>query len=306
MSLSLAIVLLAISTLALWLGAELLVRYAVKLGKTWGFGSGVIALTIIAAGTSFPELTTNIFARIENAPSTITLGSTIGSNIANIALILGSCILLFPITIHHSEIKELLILVLITLFFGIFMARPYMGFFEGAFLLILGLIALLQPWLKTKKKDRAEKKVSGRPFLEILLIGTGLVCVIAGSWGFIKGALVFAHETGMSYHFVAITIIALGTSLPEWATSLVAGWRQDYGFVTSQIVGSNIFNILTINGIAALIRPMTVDHNFLVLDWPIMALVTCLLWFFGRKKPIPKSAGVLFMGIYVFYIWMSA
>lgn len=306
LTLPVASILLVISAVGLWLGAELLVRHCVRLATSLAIPTTVIAITLIAAGTSLPELATNVVARIENAPSALTLGSAIGSNIANIALILGSCLLLFPIEAHQSQKRQIGLLTLLTLFFGLTMARATIGRFEGAFLVIIGLFALLQPWFASRKNQTAPPEKGGKPLLSGALIALGGLIVILGAWGFVEGALAFAHRMGLSYHFVAITIVALGTSLPEWVTSLVAGYRKDHAFIISQLVGSNLFNMLTIIGISALIRPLSVERVAFVRDWGVMALVTALLWFWRGKKPLPKSLGLLFLCIYVFYIWISA
>lgn len=306
LSLPFASILLILSALGLWLGAELLVRHCVRLATSLAIPTTVIAITLIAAGTSLPELATNVVARIENAPSALTLGSAIGSNIANIALILGSCMLLFPIEAHQSQKRQIGLLALLTLFFGLTMARATIGRYEGAFLIVIGLFALLQPWLASRKNQKAPPEKEGRPWLSSAFIAAGGTFVILGAWGFVEGALAFAKHMGLSYHFVAITIVALGTSLPEWITSLVAGYRKDHAFIISQLVGSNLFNMLTIIGVSALIRPLCVERVAFVRDWGVMALVTALLWFWRGKKPLPKSLGLLFLGIYVFYIWISA
>lgn len=305
-TLPLASLLLILSTLALWLGAELLVRYCMRLATSLAIPTTVIAVTLIAAGTSLPELATNVVARIENAPSALTLGSTIGSNIANIALILGSCICLFPIEIHQSQKQQIGLLALLTLFFGLTMARATLGRFEGAFLIVIGLFALLQPWFASRNNQSAPPKKEGRALLASALIAAGGLLVIFGAWGFVEGALAFAKRAGLSYHFVAITIVALGTSLPEWVTSIVAGYRKDHAFIISQIVGSNLFNMLTIIGISALIRPLSIERIAFIRDWGVMAFVTALLWFWRGKKPLPKSLGALLLAIYIFYIWISA
>lgn len=307
-TLPIAITLLIFSTLVLWLGAELLVRHAVRISTSLAVPTSVIGITLIAAGTSLPELATNVVARLQNAPSALTFGSTIGSNIANIALILGSCILLFPIQVHRAQKKQMGLLLLVTTFFGLLMTRKTLGFFEGALLLILGLLALLQPWFSARKnrKQIPENKKQERTRLSWFFVALGTLCVIGGASGFVEGALVFAKKMGLSYHFVAITIIALGTSLPEWVTSLVAGFRKDHSFVISQIVGSNLFNILTINGIAAMIRPLEIGRANFLRDWSVMLVVTLALWLFGRKKPLPKSLGLGLILIYIFYIGISA
>lgn len=304
-----ASLLLIASGAGLWLGSELLVRMCSRLAISWRLSSGVIALTLIAAGTSLPELATNIAARISAAPASLTLGSLIGSNITNIALVLGSCILLFPIEMRRSERRQVGLLALLTLFLGLILTRERLGRYEGAFLTILGLFTLIQPWLK-ELKERSLQKGKLLQKGPVLAPGAGLIfaglVVCAGAWGFVEGALRFSEAAHISTHFVAITVVALGTSLPEWITSLVAGRKREHAFIISQVVGSNFFNMLTILGISALIRPMELPRVTFVRDYLAMLALTLLLYFFAGKKPLPKCLGLVFIAAYPLYIWLSA
>jgi cation:H+ antiporter len=277
-----------------------------RLAISWRLSSGVIALTLIAAGTSLPELATNIAARISAAPASLTLGSLLGSNITNIALVLGSCILLFPIEIRRSERRQVGLLALLTLFLGLILARERLGRYEGAFLTMIGLFTLIQPWLKERaqqKNELAQKRPVFAPASGLIVAGL-IVCM--GAWGFVEGALRFSEAAHISTHFVAITVVALGTSLPEWITSLVAGKKREHAFIISQVVGSNFFNMLTILGISALIRPMELPRITFVRDYLTMLALTLLLYFFAGKKPLPKCLGLVLIAAYALYIGLSA
>ncbi len=301
-----SILMLIIGGIFLYLGAEWMVKGGANLAGRLGISPLVIGLTVVAFGTSFPELMVSMVAAIENRES-IAIGNVIGSNIANVGLVLGLSSLVFPITVvYRSIIREIWIYLAVALLFTVFCLNGMIQRWEGA-LLFFGL--LVYTWMHIKQPpDDVEQ-----PHQIYIPVPRSLFLLIVGiavlTWGadlFVKGAVELATICGISEIVIGMTIVALGTSLPELATSLVAAFRKQSGISIGNIVGSNLFNILSVIGIVSIVRPMVVEREILRMEIPMMLIFGIILIPVARmRQPIPRlTSMILFLGYIGMMVWI--
>ncbi|MCL1876922.1 calcium/sodium antiporter [Candidatus Saccharibacteria bacterium] len=309
---------LIIGFAALIKGADWLVEGASSVAKKIGVSPLIIGLTIVAFGTSMPELIVNIFASIQGSQA-LAIGNIVGSNVANILLILGISAIIFPLVAKSQTVRYemsfavgamilLAILVISDQFFGgnsMFISR-----FDGAILLLGFAGFMFYIFRQTKKHpDRKLEKEESESVKEIK-IGKSWLMIVAGVAGLtIGGKLIVDSATeiaatfGVSEGLIGLTIVAVGTSLPELMTSAVAAWRKNADIAIGNVVGSNIFNALWILGVSSLIRPLPFNANSLI-DLFVAIGATLLLWaiLLFNKHKIGRWNGVIFVVIYVAYI----
>jgi len=307
--------LLIIGFVALIKGADFLVNGASALAKRLGISSLVIGLTVVAFGTSAPELIVNIFASI-NGNVDIAIGNIIGSNIANIMFILGLAAFVYPLAVKHSTVwKEiplcfLAAIVLIIMSNDTFLEnRPFseISLIDGLILLSFFAIFLYYTFgiSKVTPADAASLPAPKHNLLRSLLmiIGGLIGLTIGGKW-VADGAVEIARAFDVSDALIGLTIVAVGTSLPELATSVVAALKKDVDIAVGNVVGSNILNIFFILGISALINPLRFSTQ-LFSDALIMLFATFLLFIFmfiGKKHTLERWQGAAFVGLYAAYI----
>uniref|UniRef100_A0A7C4R5D9 Calcium/sodium antiporter n=1 Tax=candidate division CPR3 bacterium TaxID=2268181 RepID=A0A7C4R5D9_UNCC3 len=296
-------------------GADLLVDGSSSLAKRFKIPDIVIGLTIVALGTSAPELIVNIMASFKGA-SGIAIGNILGSNIANILLILGISSIIFPLVVKKATIwKEIpfSLLGVLSLFLLVndeFLFKANSSFlsrFDGLLLLLFfGYFIYYTFSIVKKKKDipvdediKIHSNLKSSIYILVGLFGLAL----GGSW-IVNGAVVMASNFGVSQSLIGLTIVAVGTSLPELATSAVAAFKRKPDIAVGNVVGSNIFNIFWILGISSLIRPIpfSSSSNFDIFVVIGATIVLFLVMFVGKKKVIEKWQGVLFVLTYVAYI----
>jgi len=308
------------------LGANWLVSGASSLARRLKLSEMMIGLTIVAFGTSTPELVVNLIASF-NGQDDVIFGNVIGSNIFNLLLILGISGTILPIVVHHKTVwREIpfafaVILVLLLLVnTGKEVAGPVLGRWEGALLLSLFIVFTLYILRNIKTDGKDDRKVTGEddgkddgkdatrtPAFSGLLILVGLAFLVAGGKLVVDKSTVIATALGMSEKLIGLTIVSIGTSLPELATSVVAALRKNSDMAIGNIIGSNIFNILLILGVCAVVRP--VGYNISMnQDLLIMGAFTMFLFvamFTGKRKKLDRwEAMVLaisFLG-YMIYI----
>ncbi len=298
-------------------GADFLVDGASALAKKLNISDLVIGLTVVAFGTSMPELMVNIIAGVKGTTD-IAIGNILGSNTFNILVILGISSIIYPLIVRTETIwKEiplsllaaLLVLVLSNDRFFNNAGENVITRSEGVVLLAFFIIFLVYIYESTKKgrsKEFAEE-FKGKHYsllYAFVLIAIGFVGLFFGGKWVVESAVVIAHTFGISESIIGLTIVAAGTSLPELATSAVAAKKKNADIAVGNIVGSNIFNILFILGISALIRPLPFapNSNF---DTAMVIVATVLLFkfmFIGKKSTIERWQGILFLLIYVGYI----
>lgn len=286
----------------LFFGADWLVKSAVFFANRLKLSSFVIGLTVVAFGTSLPELVISLKAVLSNS-SSIAIGNVIGSNIANVGLVLGSTSLIFPMTMYFHRIKrDLYIYIFVCIIFVIFLYDGVISRVEGAALFI-GLILYTWSCIKLRRESDSETvtlidKFSKAIFLFIL----GIFGLYAGAELFVKGAVELARILGVSEVVIGMSIVALGTSLPELSTCFVASFRKEHAISVGNIIGSNLFNILSVIGIVGLVKPIISPSEILTFEIPIMIAFGLVLIPLGLvKQPISRIYSfILVLGYFVF------
>ncbi|MCV2889185.1 calcium/sodium antiporter [Ruegeria aquimaris] len=292
---------------ALILGGDFLVRGATSTAIALRIPPLVIGMIVVGFGTSLPELLVSVNAALAHAPD-IALGNVIGSNTANILLILGLAAVLFPIVSSFIEVrKDLILVILATLALAALLADGRLSRLDGI-LMLTGLALFLWSSIRQVDADPQDNLMIERRFrpLAVLQIAGGLVALVFGARLLVDSATELARMAHISEAVIGLTIVAIGTSLPELATSVIAAFRRNSAMSLGNVIGSNLFNILGILGVTAVIAPIQADTRFLTLDTPIALaaalLLTALLWFGG----ISRLAGVCMLAVYVGYLgWMG-
>ncbi len=296
-------------------GASLLVDGSASIAKKLKISSIVIGLTIVAFGTSAPEFIVNIFASI-NGNTDIAIGNILGSNIVNVFLILGVAAIIYPLSTKKNTVwKKIPMSLLAALILGVLVndTRIDNGVFsgltriDGIVLLSFFIIFLYYTFGIAKASD--EKSTSDeikdlsylRSFLYILL---GLVGLVLGGKWIVDGAVKIATIFNVSQSLIGLTIVAIGTSLPELATSAIAAYKKQPDIAIGNVVGSNIFNIFWILGFSSLIRPLPFSPNsdIDIIMTIFASLLLFIIMFIGKKHVIQKWQGILMILIYVAYI----
>lgn len=298
-------------------GAEALVKGASKIAAVIGISPLVIGLTIVAFGTSAPELAVSISSAL-NGQADIALGNVVGSNIFNVLFILGVSSLITPLVVAQQLVRlDVPIMIGASLLVLLFGWDGTLVKWEGVVLVAIG-VGYTVFLIRQSKKERTKQVLEdyqqeyadkggpkkGRVWLQILFILVGLVLLVIGSHCLVDSAVAIATSMGVSELVIGLTIIAAGTSLPEVATSVLASIRKHEDIAVGNVVGSNIFNILFILGLAAVIAPggIPVNPAAMSFDIPIMIAVAlaCLPFFFTGYR-IERWEGVVFCGYYVAY-----
>lgn len=315
MEIILPVFLLAIGLAILIFGAEWLVRGASSVASGFGISPLVVGLTIVAFGTSAPELTVNIYSVLTGSTD-LAVGNIIGSTTANILLILGVSAIIMPLAVKSSTVRweiPLMTLAAILVFVSgndrlfdgeavdVFTRTDgiaLLGFFIIFLFYIRALIANDPPPL-----DETLTKPL-RPSVSLALVFSGLTGLVLGGKLLVDNAVILAELAGLSQAVIGLTVVAIGTSLPELATSIVAAFKKEVDIAVGNIVGSNIFNLFWILGVSSVIAPLPSPEGFLF-DASIALAASVILFlalFVGTKRQIDRLQGWLFLGIYIFYI----
>ena len=300
----LQVVILLVGFLFLVKGADWFVEGAASIAKKLGIPQLIIGLTIVAMGTSMPEAAVSITAAM-NQNAGITIGNIVGSNILNILIILGLTALITNVAIQkstfHYEIPFMLIVTVVLIIFGI--TGGTVTFVEGVIFWIMFLFYLGYLFVMARKDNSEDAEgVKAYPVWKcILFMLVGGVLVIKGSDFAVSGASEIARYFGMSERFIGLSIVALGTSLPELVTSVTAARRGNAGIAIGNIVGSNIFNILFVIGTVALLCPVPFESKFII-DAIIAIFAGVLLWVGTFKhKELRRPCGVVMLLCYAAY-----
>ena len=296
-------------------GAEIMLRGAVGLTEKFGISKLVVGMTVVAFGTSAPELLVSLNAALSGS-SGLAIGNIVGSNVANILLILGVAGLLMPIASEPGTLKRDGWMLLLGT--GLFMALTYRGKIDliGGLILLAYFIGFLVYSFRREKQgvdaagEMYEHKVDdveGVPhsLLKILIfLVFGFAGLIYGAEILVEGGVAIARTFGVSETVIGLTVIAFGTSLPELAASVVAALRKHANVAVGTVVGSNIFNVVGIVGVVAVITPMEVPARVVNFDIWIMAAATLILMPFmiGRRERLGRFEAFLFLVAYLIYI----
>lgn len=297
------ILLLAVGFFMLMKGADWFVEGSAGIAKKMGIPQLVIGLTIVAMGTSAPEAAVSINASIKGNAG-IAIGNVVGSNILNILIILGISAILATMAIQKSTFRyEIPFMVFVTVvLIALGMTGEYVTRIEGVILWVLFIVYLLYLF-RLAKQGTTEEDAEKRPIWKLLIFMIlGGVLVVWGSDVTVDSATEIAHMIGLSERFIGLTIVALGTSLPELVTSVVAARKGNADIAIGNIVGSNIFNILFVIGTASIIAPVMYQPVFLV-DGIIAVLAGVLLWVsVAKTKSLRKPWGIVMLLCYAGYL----
>ena len=322
MNLPISILMVASSIFFLWYGAEWLVKGASKLALGMNIKPIVIGLTVVAFGTSAPELVVSVSAAMSGTPQ-IALANVIGSNLANIALVLGICALITPIEIKKDTLKnDIPFLVLVSFLvyvlgrFGLASAELGSGFGRVDGIIMLAFLAyfLIPIFIKNKDKGEidpelqeimAEKDTGGGR--NILLVVAGALFLVAGGHLLVDGGKFIAVQMGIPDYFIGLTMVALGTSLPELAASGMAAYRKETDLCMGNVIGSNVLNLILVLATAVIISPIAVSANIVAVQLPCMVGIVIFLYFLCRlsKLRLGRLQGALLLLIYISFIAYS-
>lgn len=307
-------VLLILGLIILIAGAEFLVRGAVRLALRFSISPLVIGMTIVSFGTSAPELLVSLKGVLTGYPD-VSVGAVVGSNIANLGLVLGVTVLIFPIVVKRNSIRiDWPMLMLASLLFYIFAFDEEIIFWEGlAFVLILSAFTF---WLIRKsriegKALQAEAEVPDEvpkdsTFKDVLFIVLGLAGLYFGSDWLVTAVVEIAENYGVSEKVISVSVVAFGTSVPELVTSAVAAFRKETDISIGNLIGSNIFNIFAILGITALVHPLSINPSVMTFDvFFMLGIALLLLPFMVFGKKVGWWKGLILILFYSVYIYLS-
>lgn len=307
------LVLVSIGLVLLFLGGEGLVRGSVALAERLGISKLLIGLVIVGFGTSTPELLVSVNAALDGAPE-IALGNVIGSNIANVLLIVGVAAAIRPLVgWQRTAIREAAVATVVSLAAVGLVQGAVISQAEGiAMLVALAGYLLASYWLE--RRDREAKTFEheaeefediplGRPWLAPVLVIAGIAALVFGADMLVEGAVNIARSFGVPDAVIGLSLVAIGTSLPELATAIVAAIRRHADVVLGNVIGSNIFNVLAILGVTVVIQPIEVGARFRVIDTPVMLGASLLLLaLLFATKAIGRFWGTLMLSAYAAYM----
>ncbi len=309
------VILLVAGFVVLIKGADLLVNGASSIAKRLNISELVIGLTIVAFGTSAPELFVNLTSSIEGK-NAITLGNILGSNMVNILLILGISSIVYPLKVSKGTVWKEIPLGLMATFLLFIQINDHLldnaaisnlGRGDGIIFLAFFTIFIYYTFGIAKDISGDDEQSTSKQytiFKSIIYVIIGLIALVVGGKMVVDGAIKFARLVGASENLIGLTIVAVGTSLPELATSVVAAYRKNSDIAVGNIVGSNIFNIFFILGISALIKPIPSIATTNI-DLGVLFLANILLFlymFTGKRRRLDRWEGVVFTILYIAYI----
>jgi cation:H+ antiporter len=266
-------------------GAESLIRGSVRIAQALGVSPFIIGFTLIGFGTSTPELVISLLAALRGS-SDIAVGNVVGSNIANVGLVLGIAVLVRPIAAHMRLLKvEVPLVIVVSVLLWVLCRDQDLSRLDGG-LLLVGFALLAGYTYRSARREPAEVQqevsqavvVHMRVWVAGVLVVVGLAGLIGGAQFMVESAVAIARELGVSEWLIGLTVVAVGTSLPEVAAAVAAAWRSESDLVLGNVVGSNLFNILLILGATAALQPMAVSEQAVAHELPVMVGFAVLLF----------------------------
>ena len=307
MNMLLDILLIIIGVALVLKGADFLTEGASALARRMHVPEIVIGLTIVAAGTSAPELFVSVVSALNGTPD-LAVGNVVGSNTMNCMLIVGCAAMVAPMTISRSTVrKDIPFAVMASILLTCIALDNYLGRIDGI-ILLLGFVVFMAYTLLQAKKGQAEPQTEVRqlnPWLSVLFLVIGLAMLVAGSNVFVGSASSVAAALGVSEGVIGLTVVAGGTSLPELATSVVAARKGQSAIAIGNVIGSNVFNILLILGMTAVISPLQIE-GITTIDMAVMLISVILVWLFSFTRfTVERWEGALLVGGYLAYLtWL--
>lgn len=296
-------------------GGEVLVRGAVGMAVKINVSKLVIGATIVSLGTSAPELLVSLKAALQGSPA-ISIGNVVGSNIANLGLVMGAVALVFPLALDRNAITlDWPVMMSASMLFFLMAYDGLIQNYEGALLLLLLLLYVAYSVLKSRKQMKKGVEVNlgvedlkpepGSSIWKLLgMVVLGSVALMFGAQWFLDGAIEIAKQFDVSEHVISVTLVAFGTSVPELATSAIAAFKKQADISVGNLIGSNTFNILAIIGITSLVTEIPVALNVLNGDmlW-MMGIAALVLPFMLLGKTINRLEGGILLAVYIAYIY---
>lgn len=307
------IFLLGLGLVLLFLGGEAILRGSIAVAHRFHLSTLFVSMVIVGFGTSLPELMVSLTAAMGGVPD-IALGNVVGSNIANILLILGFAAILAPVACSGPEVKRdalavlVASIVLVGLSFNGVVDRP-----TGAVMLATLVAYLTFAFLVERRNSKNGKEILQRVERDIsasrialstaiLFCLAGLLCLAGGAYALVEGATSLARLLGVSDAIIGLTLVAIGTSLPELATVIVAAYRRHADVVMGNVLGSNLFNVLGILGTTAIVTPMPIAGRIADIDvWIVLGVALLLAPLVWRRPSIGRAEGFVFLSLYVLY-----
>jgi cation:H+ antiporter len=309
-SIELAIPAFILGVVFLWKCSDLLVEGTSKTAAHLGVSTLIISVLLVGFGTSAPEFAISVGAAYQNN-SDISLGNVIGSCVANLLLVLGIATIIRPIKIHRKIIRREAPIVLGTTIFLVI--ASYLGFldkyhFVGGIIFLILFFLFVYFFISCARKERnsSEKIKSGKTTKNLIFIFLGIIGVIIGAWFLIESAVCIADYLNVPTFVIAISMVAVGTSLPELVVSSVAAYKNESDIAVGNVLGSNVFNILMILGVAALFIPLQANSPESIVHILILFLVTLIIFpilYTGQK--ISRKEGVFMLALYSIFIWYT-
>jgi cation:H+ antiporter len=298
--------------LLIW-SADEFTENGAKIANVFKVSPLIIGLIIFGFGTSAPEMLVSGLAAMDGNTS-LSIGNAIGSNIFNIALVLGISAIIMPIEVNEDILKkEWIFLMIATLCAGLLLFDQRLDFIDGLILLTLLVLFLGYTFKEAKNKkhhefDNLEQTIDKSQTTKIwVMLFIGLVVLISSAKLVVWGGTHLAQFFGVSDLIIGLTVVALGTSLPELAVSISSVLKKQFEMVVGNVIGSNLFNTIAVLAIPGLIHPSDVPMQVMSRDYPVMLLLTILLFFvsykFGKKYIINRFEGFALIGVFSFYMW---
>ncbi|RMH20782.1 MAG: sodium:calcium antiporter [Acidobacteria bacterium] len=311
-----SILFVAVGAALLYAGGEVMIAGAVALARRFEVSSLVVGLTVVAFATSAPELAATATAALRGS-SDIALGNVIGSNIANVGLILGASALIAPLASNGGVRRQAAFMLVVTIVFLPLLAEGTLMRWEGL-LMLGGLAFFLFSLLQRARAEQVPPLLAASGELEVLMkedveppsgllasfkVVLGIALLIGGAQALVAGASDVARHFGVSERVIGLSLVAFGTSLPELATCVVAARRREDDIVLGNVIGSNIFNLLFILGTTVLIHPIAVAPGVMQIDyWVMLATSLLVVLILGLRRRILRLEGAVFLLTYLVYV----
>ena len=290
------------------IGGNLLLKAAVSISLRFGIPKLLIGMTVVSLATSAPELIVSIKSALKGSPD-LAISNVLGSNIANLGLVLGITILFSPISISKSVYrKEWPIMMFSAIYFLIVIVDGTISKIEGG-ILVCFLVMTISALIKLRDKSEVELENSNEDslFKSLFILFFGGLFLYYGSEWFIDGAIMLANSFGISERIIGITVVSVGTSIPELVTSLVAVFNKEKSISLGNLLGSNIFNVFAVLGITSLVTPLTVlDQSIINYDIYVMLFFAAMilpLIFFPKKLVLGRKEGIIILLFYTLYVY---
>lgn len=322
MTIPISILLVLASIFLLWFGADWLVKGSSKLALSLNIRPIIIGLTVVAFGTSAPELVVSVFAAVEGQPE-MALGNVVGSNMANIALVLGICALITPIEIQKDTLKSDIPFLVLVSFLTYVLARfgaagsglaTGLSRLDGIIMLAFLVYFLLRLFFKSKAGNEVDPELQeimmeqkSSNWKNILLLILGIAFLVAGAKALVTGGEFIATSMGIAPFFISLTMVAVGTSIPELAASGMAAYKGETELCLGNVIGSNIMNLLIVLAVTVCILPIPVAPGIIRFELPGIVFIAIILYFMCRlgDLKLTRLKGIMLLILYVVYIYMS-